>query len=482
MNERNDKPNLMNAMRNIKYRIHVRDEEKRYYYPIQPPHIMPGVIPEGKEAPVMAMDSPTYNLSASMMSSGYVGFPGFSYLSQLAGRAEYRAFAASISTELTRKWIRFVSKAIDNNDIYEKISKIQAEFLRLNVRSVLQRASEHDVLFGRGQILIDIAEQDSKTPLILDPRTVRRGSLQRIASVEAIWTTPSEYDAKDPSSPNFYKPNKWYMLGREVHASRLMTIVTRPMPDIMKPAFNFAGISLSQLAEPYVNNWLRTRQSVADLINNFSITAIATDMNQALNGGEGDDVDPILARANLFTAMRSNNGLMLFDKEREELMQLNVPLGGLHELQAQSQEHMCTVSRIPAIILTGISPSGLNASSEGEIRVFYDWVSAQQEAYWREPLETILKVVQLSLFGEISPDIELAFNPLHQITEKEAAEVRYQNAQTAEIYIASGIVSAEEERERLARDVESGYQSLDISKIPVVEEDGDKNAEKNETG
>ena len=271
------------------------------------------------------------------------------------------------------------------------------------------------------------------------------------------------------------------MLGREVHASRLMTIVTRPMPDIMKPAFNFAGISLSQLAEPYVNNWLRTRQSVADLINNFSITAIATDMNQALNGGEGDDVDPILARANLFTAMRSNNGLMLFDKEREELMQLNVPLGGLHELQAQSQEHMCTVSRIPAIILTGISPSGLNASSEGEIRVFYDWVSAQQEAYWREPLETILKVVQLSLFGEISPDIELAFNPLHQITEKEAAEVRYQNAQTAEIYIASGIVSAEEERERLARDVESGYQSLDISRIPVVEEE-DKNAEKNETG
>ena len=197
--------------------------------------------------------------------------------------------------------------------------------------------------------------------------------------VEAVWTTPAGYNALDPAAPDFYKPSSWFMLGQEVHASRLMTVVTRPLPDILKPAFNFAGMSLSQLAEPYVDNWLRTRQSVADLINNFSTTALKTSMDQILQGD--DDGADLLNRADLFTATRSNKGLMLLDMEREELVQINTPLSGLHELQAQSQEHMCSVSRMPAIILTGISPSGLNASSDGEIRIFYDWIAAQQEAH-----------------------------------------------------------------------------------------------------
>ena len=211
---------------------------------------------------------------------------------------------------------------------------------------------------------------------------------------------------------------------------------------------------------PYVDNWLRTRQSVADLINNFSITALATSMDQILQGESGSE---LFARADFFTAMRSNKGLMLLDKEREELVQLNTPLSGLHELQAQSQEHMCSVSRMPAIVLTGISPSGLNASSDGEIRIFYDWISAQQEAFWRTPIETILKVVQLSLFGEIDPDIGFEFVSLHQMTPKEESDIRAQDANTAATLINSGVIDPSEERERIARDPHSGYTGLDTS-------------------
>ena len=133
-----------------------------------------------------------------------------------------------------------------------------------------------------------------------------------------MWITPTGYNALDPTAPDFYRPNRWWMLGTEVHASRLMTIITRNVPDMLKPAFNFSGISMSQLAQPYVENWLRTRQSVSDLINNFSITALATGMDQVLQGGDDDTIDAaneVLKRAELFTLMRSNKGLMLLDKE-----------------------------------------------------------------------------------------------------------------------------------------------------------------------
>lgn len=436
-----------------------------YQYPIKPPALAPGVVPEGHSAPVLAMDAAAnpYTFASQIFPGG--GFPGFSYLSQLATRAEYRAFASALSTELTREWIEFTSKQDDATDTAEKIKAIEAEFKLLGVRGVIQLAAQNECLFGRAQIFLNIAGADRKTPLILDPRTVRKGSFDRVSDVEAIWTTPSAYNALDPAAPDFYKPTSWFMLGQEVHASRLLTVITRPLPDILKPAFNFAGMSLSQLAEPYVDNWLRTRQSVADLIDNFSTTVLATSMDQILQGdADGSD---LLARADLFTATRSNKGMMLLDKEREELLQINTPLSGLHELQAQSQEHMCSVSRMPAIVLTGISPSGLNASSEGEIRVFYDWIAAQQEAYWREPIEIILKIVQLSLFGEIDPDIGFTFVPLYQMTPAEEADIRAKNGQTDCNYVAACIIDPSEVRERLARDPNSGYNGLDTDAVIV---------------
>lgn len=438
--------------------------KKSYLFPVKPPELAPGVVPKGVKAPVLAMDNANYQFAASQFPGG--GFPGFAYLANLATRPEYRQFAAALSTELTREWITLTSREDDDDSNADKIKQIEAEFTRLDVRGVIRSAAAHDCLFGRGQIFLDIDRADRKTPLILDPRTVKQGSLKRITTVEAVWTTPAGFNAQDPVAPDFYKPARWFMLGQEVHASRLLTIVTREVPDILKPAFNFAGISLSQLAEPYVDNWLRTRQSVSDLLNNFSITALATSMDQVLEGT--DDGTNLFARAQLFTATRSNRGLMLLDKDREELVQINTPLSGLHELQAQSQEHMCSVSRMPATVLTGIQPSGLNSTGEGEMQAWYDWVAAVQEAYYRSPLDTILKVVQLSLFGEIDENIDFDFNPLQQMSPKELAEIRETDSRTAGNYIDRGVIDPSEERERLARDSHSGYRGLDTSVLPAV--------------
>lgn len=431
-----------------------------YAYPITAPKLAPGV-----KAGV-AMDSATSVYAQSFSGTGG-GFPGYPYLAHLATRAEYRAFASALATELTREWIELTSSSDDEDSKAEKIKIIEGELKALDVRGVINRAAEHDCFYGRAQIFVDLDQPDITKPLILDPRTVAKGALRRVTTVEPVWTSPNAYNANDPTAPDFYKPVSWFMLGKEVHASRLMTVITRPLPDILKPAYNFSGMSLSQLAEPYVDNWLRTRQSVSDLIANFSITALATSMDQVLQGDEGGDAaGDLFARAKLFTLGRSNQGLMLLDKEREELVQINTPLSGLHELQAQSQEQMCSVSRIPAMVLTGISPSGLNASSDGEIRVFYDWIAAQQEAHWRAPIETIINAIQLSKFGEIDADIGFKFVPLYQMTAAEEADIRTKDGATDVAYIAAGVLDPSEVRERLAKDPDSGHMGLDLGVLP----------------
>lgn len=77
------------------------------------------------------------------------------------------------------------------------------------------------------------------------------------------------------------------------------------------------------------------------------------------------------------------------------------------------------LSSIPLVKLLGITPNGLNASSDGEIRVFYDSIHAMQENLFRVPLKTVLDVIQLNEFGEIDPDIDFEFLPLYELTEAE---------------------------------------------------------------
>jgi len=437
-----------------------------------PPAIMPGVVPKGEKSAIAMDYAPGVYDFANMGAWGdsyFTPFPGYPYLAGLATRAEYRAFADSLSSELTREWIRFKGAAAidgDGEDEQDKIriAELEDAIKKHNLKDLFKLAAAQDCFFGRAQISVNLKGADNKLPMVLSPKTIKMGTLEGFTCIEAMWTTPSAYNASDPTAVDFYKPREWFVLGKQVHASRIQTIITRPLPDMLKPAYNFSGISLSQLAEPYVNNWLRTRQSISDLINNFSITALKTNMANVLQG-QCDGAD-MFARADLFTLTRSNKGVMLLDKETEELDQVNTPLSGLHELQSQSQEFMCTVSHIPSIILTGVEPGGLNASSDSAIRVFYDWISGLQNAHYRHPLEICIKVIMLDLWGEIDETITFEFVPLWQASPKEEAEIRNANATAAATYIDRGVLSPEEVRENLAADPMSGYSGIDVSAVP----------------
>lgn len=446
----------------------------RPVFAIKPPDLMPGVVPAGKSSAIAMDYAPgVYDFASQCMGADFNGFPGYPYLANLATRAEYRAFASTMASELFREGIKLSSKTdADKKQDNPRIAELEDAIREFNLMHVFQTAAAQDCFFGRGQISINIKGADDSLPLVLAKQTVKKGTLTSFTPVEAMWTSPSAYNAIDPTAPDFYKPRQWFLLGKEVHASRLLTIITRPLPDMLKPAFNFSGMSLSQLAEPYVNNWLRTRQAVSDLINNFSTTALKTDMAQMLQG-DCDGTD-ILNRADFFTLTRSNRGLMLLDNTAEELVQLNVPLSGLHELQAQSQEHMCSVSRIPAMILTGISPSGLNASSEGEIRSFYDWVSSQQETFYKPPLWICIQLLMLHLWGEIDKSITFEFCPLWQVSAKEQSDIRVNNANADVALIDRSVLSPEEVRERLAKDPDSGYSGIDVDDLPEVVDDPDQ--------
>lgn len=463
MSKKKNKPNAnAKAMRRALQRL---PEKQPASYSLDFPALPDGVKPNG-----LAMDnSPLGNFGADcFFGTGFIGYPRLAELAQIS---EYRGVSETTANEMTRQWIEI--KSVGEEDNSEAIKQIEECYERLNVRGVFRKAIETDGLFGRGQILVQIKDHDGKlaNPLLLTEKTIAKGSLKALVNIEPMWTTPAPYNAIDPTLPDFYKPKAWYVMAQEIHASRLFTLISRPVPDMLKPAYNFGGVSMTQLMMPYVERWLRTVDSVSDLLHSFSLSGIKTDMSAILSGSDDGDTN-IMLRAELYNRLRDNRGLMLLSKDEEEFFQFNTPLSGLDALLAQSQEQMAAPSHTPLVKLLGITPSGLNASTEGEIAVYYDHIRAMQENLLRDPLDKLLKLVQLHLFGKVNDNITFDFVPLQQMSETELSTIRKSDTDRDVAYIQAGVVSAEEVRGRLASEPDSGYNGIDVEDVPEMPDDG----------
>ncbi len=465
----------------------IQPKPAREFQRYEPPK---GVIPERIKSSILAMDETPYDmLNDAYMGYGYgslESFPGYPYLATLAQKPEYRKMVGTIAEKMTSKWIKL--KTVGDDDKSERVKKITDALERYQVRDKFREAAEHDGYFGGGQIYIDVQspknvsawtdDNELQSKLFLSNKKITKGSLIGFRVIEPVWTYPGVYNAANPLSPDFYKPTEWFVMGKTVHASRMIDFVSRQVPDLLKASYNFRGLSLTQMAEPYVNNWLRTRDSVSDMIHSFSIPILSTDMSQMLTGG---GAETLLNRLQLVNQCRDNRGSFAVDnsvEKPEDFKFAYTPLTGLDTLQVQSQEQMAAVSSIPLAFLLGITPNGLNASSDGEIRVFYDYIHAIQQAMFKSPLKRVLDVIQLSEFGDIDPEIYFEFEPLYEMSEKERADIRKVDADTDAVYIASGALSNNEVREKIAEDPDSPYHSLDLSdEIEIEEGDYDEDEE-----
>ncbi len=410
------------------------------------------------------------NWASSILKEGQA-FLGFTVLSELAQRSEYRRMSETIARDMTRKWIKLQAKG--EGDKSERIKKLEDAMSRYDLKGIFQKVAEQDGYFGRGHIYVDLGTGNDPTELATpigngrndaSRNKVAKGSLRGFKAIEAMWVYPQDYNTSDPLSPNWYKPGSWIVNGKRVHASRLLTIVGREVPDILKPAYSFGGLSMSQIARPYVDNWLQVRQAVANIVTKFSTNVLKTNLAEKMTLTGVDQ--SLFTRIDFFNEFRTNDGLLLLDTA-EEFENVAAPLSGLDAIQAQVQQHMAAVSGIPIVILLGIQPAGLNASSQGEIDTYHKWIHSWQERLFRPDLEKALDFIQLSEFGDVDPDITFKFEQLGELTEKEVAEVENIRAQTDVLYEENGILDVTEIRKRIANDEESPYQGLDVDDVPL---------------
>ena len=414
---------------------------------------LPGVVPDtpaGKNA--LAMDNTPYSaINATMINIDASFFIGYPALATLAQSVEYFNMAQVIGEEVVRNWIDIKSK--DDNE--ENVKLIEELLVKYDIKRLIQKAVMQECEFGVTHIYVDVneSEEEIQNPLVLDSRAIPKGTKLSFRTVDPTWVYPAMYNAINPLAADFYKPQQWFVMGQIVHESRFIDVVTRPVPDILKPSYNFGGVSLFQFMMPYVKDWLDVKGNVTAIVKTLRMRALKTDMDARLQ-------EPGLfdKRIKMFTNYQDNQGIWAIDTG-EELIHTQTSLSDLSNLLSSFQEQLCMPARTTNLKYLGSAPAGLNASGESEIETWHETVSGIQEHY-KPAIHAMMKLIMLAELGEIHDDIYIEFKPLDELTEKDQADINKVKMETIAIATDSQLASTEQGFEAASKIKGAGFEGM----------------------
>lgn len=409
---------------------------------------MPGVVPSGELNRVLAMDSTPYEMMNQNVQlfalGGQAAFVGYPALAALAQKSEYSNAASVLADEMTRKWISLSS---DNSGDQEDIAAIEAGLVKFDIKRLIYNAVRCDALFGIAHIYVDTGADDVElaTPLTLSDKKITTGSVIGFKIVEPMWCYPSVYNSTNPLQDYFFKPREWFVMGQVVHESRFIDIVSRPVPDMLKPSYNFGGLSITQLMMPYVDAYIQTRDNVVDLIKTVRMRVISTDLDGMLA-----DAGVYRERVNFMQSQENNLGILFLNRD-EEIKNHSTPLTDLSNLLGSFQSQMCMPMRTVDVKLMGSRAGGLGSSGESEVNTWHETISGMQEKDLRHAIGEIIKIISLNELGRINDRITFEFNSMVEIDEMNSAEIDYKTIEAVDRSFMSNMITTDEAREALSK-------------------------------
>ena len=382
-------------------------------------------------------------------------FVGYGVLQQIAQQGLIRACIQTVSDDLSRKWIK-----IDGCDNPQKLEIIENELKKLHIKDLFHKAVTTTGYMGGAFIFIDTGEDDLTLPLAINDLSaeLKEGSKVKFVVVDPVNVSPIEYNCIDPLRDDYMQPRMWQVLGKRVHASRLLTFVENQPPMLLKPNYNFLGIPQAQILWDYVMHFNQTRASTARLLDKISLLVVQTDMDAVLSDEHG--IELFDAKMEFLERYRNNDSVFVCDKESEGVMNVQTTIAGCTDVVRQSLELIACINRTPAVKLLGISPSGFNATGESDLKNYYDYIASKQELY-REQIQTIINVIQLVEFGNIDPAITFKFEPLNEENKASQAMTAQTKIGALTQLVDRQAMSAEELRTAVREDEDLGLSFLD---------------------
>jgi len=291
---------------------------------------------------------------------------------------------------------------------------------------------------------------------------VTAGSYKGICQIDPYWITPllDMESASNPASMHFYEPTWWQINGVRVHRTHLVIMKTSEVADILKPIYFYGGVSIPQKIYERVYAAERTANEAPQLAMCKRTRVVKTDIASALA-----NQNEFQRRIQLAQAFQDNYSERFIDYN-DEFSQLDTSLADFDAVMMSQYQIVAAAANVPAVKLLGTTPKGFNATGEYEEASYHEELESIQTSDLTPLIERhhmlLIKSVICPKFNVPYFTTEVCWNTLDSITATESALLNKTKAETAQILINSGALSPNDERERLIKEKDSGYNGMKI--------------------
>lgn len=344
-----------------------------------------------------------------------------------------------VTKEMTRKGFEvegdtsgIVIKAMRKNNLYTSIRE-------------MVRWSR---LFGG---VLGVMEINDGSASMINP--VREGRIQSINGIHVYnrwrtWWTPADLyqDPKNPKymTPQFYTVSPILSTPFRVHETRCLRMDGFPVTDTYRIRNLGWGDSVLQAYYDKLRSFFEVYANVESIIEDFVTGAMSIkNLGNLLETDEG--AASVKKRLEILDMSRHILNTMLLDADMEQFEKHASSVAGLSDLMDRYGQQVCLVEGIPATLLFGRSPAGMNATGESDFQSFYDNLSANQEQDMTPVMERVVYLLSLckvdgfnrASFGDIK------WKQLLQLSEMDEAKRRFIVSQTALNWARAGLTSGE---------------------------------------
>jgi phage-related protein (TIGR01555 family) len=346
-----------------------------------------------------------------------------------------------IPNDMTRNWFTITND--EDDDVAQKLEEIYAQ-------KKLNHAMKMSRLYGGAIVLMGIndggkLEDEVKTDEEGNPTSIKSVDFLTVFDKRDI-TIQSDDIESDVDSGRFGEPRFYTVQARfggttfKVHASRVIRFDGAELAWTEYEANEYWMDSVLQAAYEHVRQLGAVYDSSEFIVESFVQTVIKIkNLLQLIASG---NQQLLKQRLNWLDMSRSVANTELLDAD-EEYEKHSSTVQGLDALLDRFMMAVSSATSIPVTLLMGRSPAGQNATGDADVRFYYDNVRSWQRNEFGPAVEPLIRYIFASEGFEEPDTWSLEFNPLHDMTSTEEAELYKTTAEGDAIYINAQVLDPE---------------------------------------
>lgn len=360
-----------------------------------------------------------------------------------------RAIVDIPAGDMTREWRTIKS---DNSE------EIQQEEKRIGLQLASAEALSWARLFGGAGILM-LTNQDLGKPL--DIKKIKKGDLERLLVLDRWEMSPQTMNTGNVLAPNYLMPEFYTIQGgsQSIHWTHFARFNGAKLPRRQMAQTQGWGDSELRKCMEDLRDTVSAKGGIAELMQEASVDVIT---REGLSDELASDQDEAIEeRYALFSKMKSIVNLALLDgSETYDRKTLN--LSGVAPALEVLMVWLSGCAGIPATKLFGTSAKGLNATGEGDKKVYYDKIRGDQTTQLAPPIDYLDQVMVRSALGDFPDGFDYIWNPLEQPNQVESAQAQLLYAQKNRIYLEDGVVTQSQVQKNLQSNEEYQFEEGQI--------------------